>query len=356
MRNQVQVCISALFCYIGLVKLVRWCLSRRERSLIILYYHSASGKNLRSQWLYLCRHYRILPLAAALEELRTPAKETLYMRDRRPMLALTFDDGYCDNYTHAFALASALRIPITIFLIPEYTGLATTFWWADRLISRAQVEQVMFEGYTYDLKQQEECKALAQIIDEHVSRAASKADYERLLTALCELLAVPASALLKEEPAPLLTWAQVQEMEESGWVSFGAHTLHHADLQRLTDSIEMQREVGECRTVLEQQLRHAVDIFAYPYGHIGDYGCCVVKQTGYRWAVTTLPGRNTQQSNPYLLHRIPASANRHVVLMATEVVGIWNFFTRLKRLAKRIIRLCHERIHWNVRYTNSFGS
>jgi len=192
------------------------------------------------------------------------------------------------------------------------------------------------------LNQQEERKALAQIIDERVSSVVSKVDREQLLISICELLAVPSSAIPREEPAPLLTWAQIREMEESGWVSFGAHTLHHADLQRLTNPVEVLHEVGECRTMLEQQLRHPADIFAYPYGNVGDYGLRAVEQAGYKWAVTTLPGCNTYQSNPYLLHRRNANATRHVLMVAAEVAGVWGFFTYLKRLAKLIVRLLHR--------------
>jgi peptidoglycan/xylan/chitin deacetylase (PgdA/CDA1 family) len=337
MHNRVRFYISALFYYTGLVKLVRWCSQRSKRSLTILYYHSAVGKNLCHQWLYLRRHYRILPLDAALEELQTPCRETCAKQDHRPLLAITFDDGYYDNYTHAFALASALEIPITIFLIPGYTGLANAFWWADRFIRLAHVDQATFEGRTYHLSQPEERKALAQVIDERVSHMTSKVDQRQLLISLCELLAIPSSALTREEPAPLLIWDQIREMEDSGWVSFGAHTLHHVDLQHSTHFAEVLDEVDGCRTLLARHLRNSVDIFAYPHGHVGDYGLRAVKQTGYKWALTTVPGRNTQRSNPYLLRRRNADADRQTVIMAAEVAGIWNFFTHLKKLAKHNI-------------------
>jgi peptidoglycan/xylan/chitin deacetylase (PgdA/CDA1 family) len=342
MRNRFRIWISTIFYYSGVIKLIRWWSHRFDRHLIILYYHYATGENLRSQWLYLRRHYRILHLEAALKELYTPIRGKVYKQDRRPLLALTFDDGYYDNYTHAFALASDLQIPMTIFLVPGYVEKANTFWWLDRLIYLAQVDQVPFEGRTYHLYQQEERKALAQIVDDRVRNAASVVDRERFLISICALLAVPSSAIPKEDPAPLLTWAQIREMEESGCVSFGAHTVHHSDLQRLINPVEVQSEVEGCRTILEQQLGHKVDIFAYPYGHIGEYGFNAVKQAGYKWAATTLSGRNTLQSNPYLLHRRNADANKHVLVLAAEVVGVWDFFTYLKKIARLLVRSLHR--------------
>src|SRR5260370_22335548 len=216
--------------------------------------------------------------------------------------------------------------------MPGYVDWHNSFWWSDRLIRLAQVDQVRFEEHTYHLDRQVERKALAQIINDRVCNTASVTEREKLLTAICEVLAVPSSAIPQEEPAPLLTLTQVQEMGKSGWVSFGAHTIHHPDLEHLTDPVEVQREVGECSTILEQELEHSVDIFAYPYGHIGDHGHYAVKQSGYKWAVTILPGFTTLQSNPHFLHRMNADAEKHLSVVAAETAGVWNFFTRIKRI------------------------
>jgi peptidoglycan/xylan/chitin deacetylase (PgdA/CDA1 family) len=334
MHNRVRLYISACFYYSGLVSLIRGWTQRSRPSLTILYYHQASREDLRSHWLYLRRHYRILSLETALEELSISHKKEVQRKDQRSLLALTFDDGYYDNYTHAFPLACELQIPITIFLIPGYIGSSNAFWWATRLIRLARVDQVTLEGYTYHLDQQEERKALAQVIDARFSRCTSSLEREKFLASLYQMLAVPSSVVLKEEPAPLLTWTQVREMQESGWVSFGAHTIHHTDLGTLVDPAEVQREVGECRTMLEQQLEHPVRIFAYPFGRIGDLGLCAVKQTGYDWAVTTQPGMNTCLTDPHLLRRRKMDGNKHWLVVAAETAGTWGFFSRLKGAAR----------------------
>src|SRR5437588_9374594 len=111
MRKQIGVLVAECFYYSGLVKLARWWTKRLGPRLIILTYHRASGGGLRSHLLYLRRHYRILHLEEALEELYTPCQNGEHKRDRRTLLALTFDDGYHDNYTHAFALAQELQVP-----------------------------------------------------------------------------------------------------------------------------------------------------------------------------------------------------------------------------------------------------
>jgi hypothetical protein len=99
-NKQVRFYISACFYYSGLVKLARWWTQRSTPSLTILYYHQASRGNLRSHWLYLRRHYRILPLEAALAELRMPLTKAVQSKDQRPLLAVTFDDGYY-HFSHS---------------------------------------------------------------------------------------------------------------------------------------------------------------------------------------------------------------------------------------------------------------
>ncbi len=333
MRRQIGVFVAACFYYSGLVKLARWWTQRLGPRLIILTYHRAGGGDLRHHLLYLRRHYRMLHLEEALEELYTPLQDGKYRRDQRTLLVLTFDDGYRDNYMHAFALAQQLRVPITLFLIPGYIESGEYFWWlvGDHLVHHARVDEVTIGGRIYRLRQPNERNLLAQAIYTHARDSRSVAEREAFLATVRQALAVPSSAPLEEAMRPL-TWAQVREMEKSGWVSFGAHSMHHPILANLSDPAEVYREVAECRTVLEQRLGHPLRTFAYPVGgpeDIGDHGLSSVRDAGYEWAVTTTYGINNSQSDPHQLRRVAGLASRHWLVVAAETSGIWKFFSHL---------------------------
>src|SRR5690348_15023113 len=109
MKECVRLFVAACFYYSGLVKLAHWRGRRAGPSLIILNYHRAAGEALRSQMLYLRRHYRIMHLEDALEEFYASCQNGRTQRDHRIPLVLTFDDGYRDNYTYGFQLARELR-------------------------------------------------------------------------------------------------------------------------------------------------------------------------------------------------------------------------------------------------------
>ena len=335
MRKGLLTLIAACFYYAGLVGFARWWIRRSGQHLVILNYHRASGGDLRRHLLYLRRHYRILHLEEALEELYIPSKNGKQAYDRRTPLVLTFDDGYHDNYTHGLELAHELQIPFTIFLVPGYVESGDYFWWREgnRLVSHTQMREATIEGRIYHLDQQQERNILAQEILARLCQATSVAERDMFLRSVRQALAVPPSVAPEEKPALPLRWAEVREMEESGWVSFGAHTMHHPILEYLTDPTEVQREIEECRTILEPQLGHPVRTFAYPIGqpqHIGDNAIRAVQKAGYEWALTTLYGFNTPRSDRYLLRRVEVDVSQHWLVMAAETAGLWGFFARLR--------------------------
>ena len=329
MRKKAGIFVAAVLYYSGLIGLARWLMQRRGPHLIILNYHRASNGDLLHHLLYLRRHYRVLHLEEALEELyQADAYKQLY-RDRRTPVVLTFDDGYHDMYTHAFALARKLQVPITIFLIPGYLEGKARFWWkeGDYLAQHAGVEQVTIEGRTYQLREPAERVLLAQSIDHRLRHAQSVAEREESLNTFRQVLAVPGNMAEQQDTDRSVSWEEVTEMQQSGWVSFGAHTMHHPVLSYLTDPAEVHYEISACCHALEQKLDRPVYTFAYPIGkteHIGEEALQAVKKAGYCWAVTTQPGINTPASDPYQLHRLPTDVSRHWLVMAAETCGLWS--------------------------------
>ena len=76
-------------------------------------------------------------------------------RERRPVPArsvvVTFDDGYADNYTHAYPVLQQQAIPATIFLVSGYVGLANKWDEQNQLAGRplmswSQIQEMMGQG------------------------------------------------------------------------------------------------------------------------------------------------------------------------------------------------------------------
>ncbi|QBD78384.1 polysaccharide deacetylase family protein [Ktedonosporobacter rubrisoli] len=342
MRERIRLFLATCFYYSGVLKIAHWWTRRGGPRLIILNYHRAVGKFLPEQMRYLRRHYRIMHLEDALNEFFAPTQEQRARkaaRDRRIPLVLTFDDGYLDNYTEGLRLARELEVPMTIFLVPGYVESGKCFWWraGEYLVNSSKIDKVIINGQAYSLEQQKDRLALIEAISSHVWHAQSIAEREQFLADVQKALNVTlperSTAACSDTSLPL-SWNEIREMEQSGWVSFGAHTMHHPVLSCLNDVNEVRREVTLCRQVLEEQLGHPIRTFAYPIGklrHIGDEGVQAVRDAGYTWALTTIEKINAPQTDPYLLRRLPGDEDLHWLLMAAELVGLLGILSRLRK-------------------------
>jgi hypothetical protein len=105
-----------------------------------------------------------------------------------------------------------------------------------------------------------------------------------------------------------LTPSMIKEMHASGLVEFGAHSVHHACLGRLSDNAarqEIAQSKRECEVLLGDEVRH----FAYPYGDAqaaGPREAEFCRQLGFTTAVTTESNTifATDRHRPFLLPRL----------------------------------------------------
>jgi peptidoglycan/xylan/chitin deacetylase (PgdA/CDA1 family) len=342
MRERLRILIAGIFYYSGITYLSLWIKGQSARQLLILNYHNAGG-NLSSQLRYLSRHYRIMHLETALEELYAP--KPVRIQDRRLPLVLTFDDGYLDNYTDAFQLAQRYRIPLTIFIIPGYVESGHYFWWlaAAQIVKQLQTEQVLLNGQLYQLTHAEGRRDLIRSIDHTARYASSVAERETFLLSVQQTFGVvlPTRSQQPDNPNIPLTWEQMREMEATGWISFGAHTVNHPLLAHLSDPDEVMHEVQDSRLILEEKLGHSIQSFAYPVGkwqHIGAQGIEAVKSAGYKWAVTTFEAENTCATDPLLLARMPGDINLHWLVMAAELVGLLGVVSRIRKKYAKLFK------------------
>jgi peptidoglycan/xylan/chitin deacetylase (PgdA/CDA1 family) len=275
-----------------------------------------------------------------------PTPDQMVKRSRKAPLVITFDDGYLDNYTHAFQVIKKLNIPITIFLIPEYAESGKYFWWLadDYLVEHATVDKVVVEGKLYQLSRPQERKALANLIDKRTRNVGSVEERENFLCHIQQVLQVVLPSRQEDgmsNPSLPMNWSEIREMDQSGLVSFGAHTMHHPIIAYLSHPEELRAEVQQCRVVLEQQLGHSIRSFCYPVGkmiHIGEQGVQAVKDAGYKWALTTIEDVNTQQTDPYLLRRLPGDINVHWLVMASELAGLLGNMSRFRKKYARLFK------------------
>lgn len=100
-----------------------------------------------------------------------------------------------------------------------------------------------------------------------------------------------------------LNWNQVRQLDRSGIITIGSHTIDHPDLATESPA-QQQYEIAQGKQQLEAQLGHKVYDFAYPYGSFNATTLAIVQQAGFATAVTTTPGTDQSLSTIYTLRRV----------------------------------------------------
>jgi peptidoglycan/xylan/chitin deacetylase (PgdA/CDA1 family) len=113
-------------------------------------------------------------------------------------LAITFDDGYLDNFEHAAPILERLSLPATFFVVTQWIGTDVVPWW-DRLagvphpwMTWAQVRLLRARGF--DIGAHTRTHVDLGLVDRDEARgevAGARVDLERELNAPVQLFAFP---------------------------------------------------------------------------------------------------------------------------------------------------------------------
>ena len=129
------------------------------------------------------------------------------------------------------------------------------------------------------------------------------------------------------EPTPLLSWAEIEEMQSEGGVEFEAHTATHPHLGDIP-AAEARCEMVDSKDALEQRLNKPMNTLCYPYGSFNEGVMDMAGEVGYTQAVTTEFGRVRGTDHPLRLPRISVYHVPPVSL--TYGIGPLNFRWRLE--------------------------
>lgn len=100
---------------------------------------------------------------------------------------------------------------------------------------------------------------------------------------------------------PMLTAGQIREMSQDG-VTFGSHTCTHPPTLAALSEAALRRELEVSRSVLEDVMGTAVELFAYPHSRHDERVEAAVRAAGYRLACAGTGRRFSR----YCVARIPA--------------------------------------------------
>ncbi|GBD96428.1 poly-beta-1,6-N-acetyl-D-glucosamine N-deacetylase precursor [bacterium BMS3Abin06] len=159
---------------------------------------------------------------------------------RHKAVAVTFDDGWLDNYIYAFPVLEKYKINAAVFVITDWTENAS-----------GKPEGIPFPAPTH-----KESRLLVE---------------------------------KKETYKIALNWKTVKEMSDSGLVGFYSHTKSHRRCDELSGT-ELLEELEDSKNLLEQKTGRSCPYLCWPYGKYNNTALDIAKKTGYKAVFTTEHG------------------------------------------------------------------
>jgi len=205
-------------------------------------------------------------------------------------VVLTFDDGFQSFYHLAFPLLKKYQAKASIFICPGLIDKGSTIW-----------PEVIFDAYEKNALELNKTEMFT-LIDELKSLSETQRQ-EKMQTL------INADYHYQEERTyinrALMNWSQLREIQTSGLVEVGSHSLLHPILSKESqDKVNTEMRLSKER--IESELENKVVSFCYPNGKSDDYReteLIELKKCAYKAAVTAEFGLVTEETKALLLPR-----------------------------------------------------
>ena len=239
---------------------------------------------------------------------------------------ITFDDGYLDNYLHAFPILAEHDFPALIFLTTDHIDKDSPFFWD--LIAycfyHTKIDRLSMSNigdFFWDTPSQ--LDTVVREFTEIVKRLPQN-EKQKLINELPESLGV--SIAQNTFRNLMMSWDQVRELNSRG-IEFGGHTMTHPILTQVSAS-QARSEIVGAKKRIEKELGKPISCFAYPNGQPDDFNISVtqmVAQAKYQAAYTLVNGPASYESvkdAPFEIRRIFISHKDTLPRFAFKVCGI----------------------------------
>lgn len=303
----------------------------QQRAVILMYHQVCDRKDdpwelavhpdhFQTQLEYLKKNFEVLPIADLVDGVSR--------RKVKRAISITFDDGFRDNYTNAAPLLDWLDLPATFYVTTTAIQDQGAYWWdalqhivfhtevlpprlefsingetvdfafrSHRILTSRIVNQI--RAWNYQLPIPNERVSLYMLLWQKIQQL----PYAYQHAVIGELQEWAGGAGSSAQSCVTMSVREMQILGHNPLFSIGAHSVHHAMLSQQSDA-EQAYEVSESKRLIEQWLGKPVNGFAYPYGSYTAATQQILRDAGFRYAVSTQSKPVTGDDDPFALPRI----------------------------------------------------
>ncbi len=244
-------------------------------------------------------------------------------------VAITFDDGYEDNFRVALPILQRFSAPACVYVVTRLIGHPDALWWDWVCLGlfawwKSGRRTALPDGLpdrAYQLTRSETFEEARSVISGVIS------DLNRADEAARENASQLAGTLVEDldPPRTMLTWDEVSSMQAAG-VSFGAHTRNHVVLDALDHPTAASELFGSLDDLDARLGPHPHPTAALPRGVLGPLSEHELRAR-FRAVMTTQAAVNPVGRDRFLVHRrdgkmLTLSGRHHPAKLRLELTGL----------------------------------
>lgn len=216
-----------------------------------------SDTNFAKHLKYYKKHYNVISLADFFENKN--------IEKDKVNIAITFDDGYLNNFKYALPLLEQYSLPATFFI----TGLNnnnTNILWADlvEICSYYMNEsKITFDGQIFHKDSENKFSELIKYIK--LNPISDKPLFEDLKTKLIKSSNVDLNNKDLLDYYELVNPEDIKSIGKSKYITIGSHGFYHNNLGNIKTSSAI-KEITESKKYLESLIQYEVNSIGYPDG------------------------------------------------------------------------------------------
>jgi peptidoglycan/xylan/chitin deacetylase (PgdA/CDA1 family) len=283
---------------------------RHRREFGVLMFHSFGEKdeaNLEAICSHITRYFEPVSLSAIVDAM--DGKKALPDH----AITVTVDDGYRSFLQYGHPTFRRNRIPATVYAVGGFSD-GQLWLWTDQIefglrhTTRSSIRTTLLgDGEPWELPLNTPDEKADSMF--RLSEKLKSVPNDRRVAFLAEFGSLCGVEIPPTAPAgrEAMTWDELRAVAAEG-TEIGCHTQTHPILSRLSNPLELEREIHGARKHLEERLGFEVRHFCYPNGRamdIGEAATDAVRDAGFASAVTCAYGFNGVAADRLRIRRIP---------------------------------------------------
>tara|TARA_Y100000389_G_scaffold3743_1_gene3590 strand:- start:24785 stop:25693 length:909 start_codon:yes stop_codon:yes gene_type:complete len=223
--------------------------------------------------------------------------------------AVTFDDGFYNNYSIAIPILKKMKIPATFYITTDFIEKNMTSW-IDRIEIAVNSKnigctKILNREYSFNNSVKSKIKFMDNLrkkiknnkkIDPYkiTSHILSDLEYKKKISSSNDIL------------DKKMNWSHIQKIDKQKLFTVGGHTKTHRILSFLSEN-ETKKEIKGSIKIIEKKLNKKIIHYSYPEGLSHTFSnreILLLKQKGIECCPSAENGVNNKNSDLFKLKRI----------------------------------------------------